>query len=71
MAKKEFLKTSLVQKGSFIKAQGQYLWAERDAPGLWSYWYYTIDLGEVKSKGKFPKEIFWSLAIVKLRLFSL
>ena len=28
-AKKEFLKTSLVQKGDFIKAQGQDLWAVR------------------------------------------
>ena len=32
--KKEFLKKSLVQKGEFIKAQGQDLWAERAALGL-------------------------------------
>ena len=31
-AKKEFLKTSLVQKGDFIKAQGQDPWAGRAAP---------------------------------------
>ena len=35
MAKKEFLKMSLVQKGNFIKAWGQDLWAERAALGLW------------------------------------
>ena len=34
MAKKEFLKMSLVQKGDFIKAQGQDPWAERAALGL-------------------------------------
>ena len=33
-AKKEFLKMSLVQKGDFIKAWGQDLWAERAALGL-------------------------------------
>ena len=32
-AKKEVLKTSLVQKGDFIEAWGQDLWAERAA--LW------------------------------------
>ena len=32
--KKEFLKKSLVQKGEFIKAQGQDLWAESAALGL-------------------------------------
>ena len=31
MAKKEFLKMSLVQKGDFIKARGQDPWAERAA----------------------------------------
>ena len=36
MTKKEFLKTSLVQKGDFIKAQEQELWAGRAALGLWS-----------------------------------
>ena len=34
MAKKEFLKTSLVQKGDFIKAWGQDQWAERTVLGL-------------------------------------
>ena len=40
-------------------------------------WLYTVDLGEVKSKGKFPKRLSYAkdsqntggLAIVKLRLF--
>ena len=32
-AKKEFLKTSLVQKGDFIKAWGQDPWAGRAALG--------------------------------------
>ena len=31
-AKKEFLKTSLVQKGDFIEAWGQDPWAEKAAP---------------------------------------
>ena len=34
MAKKEFLKTPLVQKGDFIKAHLQNPWAERAALGL-------------------------------------
>ena len=34
-AKKEFLKTSLVQKGDFLKALGQDPWAERAALGSW------------------------------------
>ena len=33
-AKKEFWKTSLVQKGDFIKARGQDTWAEIAAPEL-------------------------------------
>ena len=33
-ANKEFLKTSLVEKGDFIKAQGQDLWAGRAALGV-------------------------------------
>ena len=60
-AKKEFLKMSLVQKGDFIKAQGLDLWAERAALGLWRItgnWLYTMDLGEVKSKGNFLKRFF-------------
>ena len=34
MDKKDFLKTSLVQKGDFIRAWGQDLWAERATLGL-------------------------------------
>ena len=34
MAKKGFLKMSLVQKGDFIKVRGQDPWAERAALGL-------------------------------------
>ena len=35
MAKKEFLKTSLVQSGDFIRAQEHDLWAGRAALGPW------------------------------------
>ena len=35
VAKQEFLKTSLVQKGDFIEAWGQDPWAEKAAPRPW------------------------------------
>ena len=62
MAKKEFLKTSLVQKGDFIKAQGQDLWAGRAALGTMRRdWLYTMELGEVKSMGSF----YWDFHMLK------
>ena len=49
-AKKEFLKTSLVQKGDFIRARGQDLWAGRATLGLWrvTLVYYGVGGGKVK-----------------------
>ena len=35
MTKKEFLKTSLVQKGDFIEDGDRIPWAGRAAPGSW------------------------------------
>ena len=50
-AKKEFLKMSLVQKGDFIKAQGQDLWVERAALGLCRVTAYILcSLGGSKAK---------------------
>ena len=69
-AKKEFFKTSLVQKKSV---------GRKSCPGVvHSDCLYTVEVGEVKSRGSFLKgfphakedlQITGGLAIVKLRLF--
>ena len=78
MAKKEFLKTPLVQKGEFIKAPGQDSGVERAARIVQGDCLYTVELGEEKSRGSSlkgflsPKEnlqITGGLTIVKLKLF--
>ena len=48
--KKEFLKTSLVQKGGFIKAQRQDPWVERAALDLVERLVIYYGVGEVSSK---------------------
>ena len=59
MAKKEFLKTSLVQKGDFMKAQGQDPWAGRTTLGLWKVAPYRLcGSGGGKVKREVFKEIF-------------
>ena len=78
-AKKEFLKTSLGQKGDFIKSKGTGPVGRKSCTGVVkSDWLYTLELGEVKSRRNFLKgfpyakedsEITGGLAIVKLRLF--
>ena len=53
-AKKEFLKMSLVQKGDFIEAQGTRPMGRKSCPGTTMRdWFYTVELGEVKSRGSF------------------
>ena len=55
-AKKEFLKTSLVQKGDFIKAQGQGPWARKSCTGVVkSDWLLYYGVGDGRANGKFPK----------------
>ena len=77
MAKKEFLKMSLVQKGDFIKA-GTGPVGPKNCPGTMRRdWLYTLELGEIRSRGSFLKrfshakdsQVTGGLAIVKLRLF--
>ena len=53
MAKKEFLKTSLVQKGDFIKARDGTRGQEELPRILRRDWVYSTGLGEVKSWGSF------------------
>ena len=75
MAKKEFLKKSLVQKGDFIKAWGQDPWAERAALQVWGWSGGGDHFMEIKSRRSFQREVHMlktgGLAIVKLRLFFL
>ena len=78
MTTKEFLKTSLVQKGGFIEAQGH----PKSCPGTRRRdWFYAMELGEVPAgQRKFPvrfscakedSQDSGSLATVKGRWFSL
>ena len=80
MAKKEFLKTSLVQKHAFIKARGQDPWAGRAAPDPVERLLIYLGVGGGKVQGKFLVRFSYAkedsqdsggLAIVKLRWFSI
>ena len=51
MTKKEFLKMSLVQKGDFIEA-GDRTRGQEELPQQRD-WFYTVEMGEVKSRGSF------------------
>ena len=53
MAKKGFLKTSLVQKGDFIKARGQNPWAERASRNHKETLVIYLGVGEGRSRGSF------------------
>ena len=54
MAKKEFLKTSLVQKGDFIKAWRQDPWAGRAVPDPVERRVIHLGVGGGQVQGKFP-----------------
>ena len=78
MAKKEFLKMSLVQKGDFIKTRGQDAWAGIAALDHEERLVLYYRVGGGKVQGKFPVIFSYAkedlqdsggLAIVKLRLF--
>ena len=79
MAKKEFLKMPLVQKGDFMKAWEQDPVGRKSCTGVvQSDCFCTVGLGEVKSRGSllkgflYAKEVLQTargIAIVKLRLF--
>ena len=68
---------SLVQKGGFIKAQEQDLWAERSAQDHEERLVIYYGVGGGKVQGKFPVRFSYAkkdfqdsgLAIVRLRLF--
>ena len=45
----------MVQKGDFIEAREQDLWAGRAVPGTMRRdWFYNMELGGGKVQGKFP-----------------
>ena len=78
-AKKEFLKTSLVQKGDFIKVGGQDSWVGRAAPDPVERLVIYLGVGGDKVEGMFPMRLlyakeqltgYWRPSFDKLRLFS-